>query len=112
PQIPRDVLAVINKADLFSSNSPPVSAHVTTPINQVDLLIDKTDGRTIVERRDQLTYTLTYTNAGPGIAHNVIMTDTLPPTAINVSTPTIPGVITPTIEPGRVIFQLGTLQAN
>jgi uncharacterized repeat protein (TIGR01451 family) len=111
-QIPTDVLAVINKADLTSSNAPPVSTHVTTPINQVDLLIHKTDGRTVVNPGDQLTYTLTYTNAGPGVAHNVVMTDTLPAGATNVSTPTRPGVITPTLDlpRGRIYFQLGTLQ--
>jgi len=109
-QIPPNVFAVINKADLTSSNAPPVSTQVTTPINQVDLLIHKTDGRVTVNPLEPITYTLTYTNAGPGIAHNVIMTDTLPPTAFDVSSPTQPGVITPTIQPGRVIFQLGTLQ--
>jgi uncharacterized repeat protein (TIGR01451 family) len=111
-QIPPNVFAVVNKAELSSSNAPPVSSTVTSPINQVDLLIHKTDGRTIVEGGNQLTYTLTYTNAGPGIAYNVIMTDTLPPTAQNVSTPTVPGVITPTLDlpNGRIYFQLGTLQ--
>ncbi len=74
--------------------------------------VSKDDGRSVVERGNQLTYTLIYTNAGPGFAHNVVMTDTLPPTAINVSTPTVAGVITPTIQPGRVIFQLGTLPPN
>jgi uncharacterized repeat protein (TIGR01451 family) len=111
-QIPRGVVAIVNKAQLTSSNTPPVSTTVTSPINQVDLLIHKTDGRTIVEGGDTLTYTLTYTNAGPGIAYNTIMTDTLPPTALNVSTPTVPGVITPTIDlPNKKIyFQLGTLR--
>jgi uncharacterized repeat protein (TIGR01451 family) len=109
-QIPPNVFAVINKADLTSSNAPPVSTQVTTPINQVDLLIHKTDGRVTVNPLEPITYTLTYTNAGPGIAHNVVMTDTLPPTAFDVSSPPKPGVITPTIQPGLVIFQLGTLQ--
>jgi uncharacterized repeat protein (TIGR01451 family) len=111
-QIPPNVFSVINRAELSSSNTPTVGAKVTSPINQVDLLIHKTDGRTIVEGGERLTYTLTYTNAGPGIAYNTIMTDTLPPTALNVSTPTVPGVITPTIDLAtrRVYFQLGTLQ--
>jgi uncharacterized repeat protein (TIGR01451 family) len=107
--IPRNVLAVINKAELQSRGSPPITATVVSPINQVDLSIHKTDGRTLVNAGDQLTYTLTYTNAGPGISYNTIMTDTLPLTALNVSTPTVPGVITPTIQPGLIVFQLGTL---
>lgn len=111
-QIPLEVRSVTNYARLTSSNTPPKTSQVTTPINQVDLLIHKTDGVEVVQPGDQLTYTITYTNAGPGIAHNVVMTDTLPPTAINVSSPTVPGVITPTIQPGRIIFQLGTLVAG
>jgi uncharacterized repeat protein (TIGR01451 family) len=113
-QIPSNVLAVINKADLTSSNTPPVTAQVRTPINQVDLLIHKTDGRTVVNQGDQLTYTITYTNAGPGIARSVVMTDTLPPGALNFSSPTVPGVITPTIDlaQGQIYFKLGTLLAN
>jgi uncharacterized repeat protein (TIGR01451 family) len=109
-QIPPEVRSFDNFVLLTSSNTPSKTAQVTTPINQVDLSIHKTDGRDVVQPLDQITYTITYTNAGPGIAYNVVMTDTLPPTAINVSSPTIPGVITPTIEPGRIIFQLGTLQ--
>jgi uncharacterized repeat protein (TIGR01451 family) len=114
-QIPPNVLAITNQASMTSSNTPPVRTEVTSPINQVDLLIHKTDGRTVVNPLyDLLTYTLTYTNAGPGIAHNVVMTDTLPPTAFDVSAPPIPGVVTPTLDlpNGRVIFQLGTLKAN
>ena len=111
-QIPPNVFSVINRAELSSSNTPTVRTNVTTPINQVDLSIHKTDGRTIVEGGEQLTYTLTYTNAGPGIAYNTIMTDTLPPTALNVVAPPTPGVITPTVDlvNRRVYFQLGTLQ--
>jgi uncharacterized repeat protein (TIGR01451 family) len=111
-QIPANVFSVVNRAELSSSNTPKVGAKVTTPINQVDLSIHKTDGRTIVEGGERLTYTLTYTNAGPGIAYNTIMTDTLPPTALNISTPTVPGVITPTVDLAnrRIYFQLGTLQ--
>jgi uncharacterized repeat protein (TIGR01451 family) len=111
-QIPPNVLAITNQASMTSSNTPPVRTEVTSPINQVDLLIHKTDGRTVVNPLDQVTYTLTYTNAGPGIARNVIMTDTLPITAFDVSSPTVPGVVTPTIDlPNRrVIFQLGTLR--
>ncbi len=111
-QIPPEIRSVTNYAVLKSDNTPDKTAQVTTPINQVDLLIHKTDGLDVVEAGDQITYTITYTNAGPGIAYNVAMTDTLPPTALNVSSPTKPGVITPTIEPGRIIFQIGKLNAT
>jgi uncharacterized repeat protein (TIGR01451 family) len=108
-EIPPDVFSVVNKAELSSNNAPTVSAQVTTPINQVDLLVHKTDGVATANPPNRLTYTLTYTNAGPGIAYNAVMTDTLPPGALNVITLPQPGVITPTIQPGRIIFQLGTL---
>lgn len=111
-QIPPEIRSVTNYARLTSDNTPDKFADVTTPINQVDLLIHKTDGLDLVEAGQQITYTITYTNAGPGIAYNVAMTDTLPPTALNVSSPTVPGVITPTIEPGRIIFQIGKLNAG
>jgi uncharacterized repeat protein (TIGR01451 family) len=111
-QIPPNVFSVVNKAELSSNNAPTVGSQVTTPINQVDLQVHKTDGVTVANPPQRLTYTLTYTNAGPGIAHNAVMTDTLPPTAYDVVTLPQPGVITPTIQPGRVIFQLGTLLPN
>ena len=112
--IPADVRTLTNLATLSGSNLPPLIAQVITPINQADVQIHKTNGVAQVQPGQRLTYTLTYTNAGPGIAHNVVMTDTLPPTAINVSTPTIPGVITPTIDLAHklIIFQLGTLPAG
>ncbi|HET9221410.1 MAG TPA: DUF11 domain-containing protein, partial [Roseiflexaceae bacterium] len=112
--IPPDVRSVTNSATLSGRNLAPLSAQAITPINQADVQIHKTDGADVVRPGQQLTYTLTYTNAGPGIAHNVVMTDTLPPTAINVSTPAVPGVITPTIDLARhqVILQLGTLPAG
>jgi uncharacterized repeat protein (TIGR01451 family) len=111
-QIPPNVTSVTNYSSLSSANTPPSSSEVTTPINQVDLQVHKTDGVTVANPPQRLTYTLTYTNAGPGIAHNAVMTDTLPPTAYDVVTLPQPGVITPTIQPGRVIFQLGTLLPN
>ncbi|HEX5688424.1 MAG TPA: DUF11 domain-containing protein, partial [Roseiflexaceae bacterium] len=112
-QIPPNVLAITNQASMTSNNTPPVRTSVTSPINQVDLLIHKTDGRTVVTPLyDLLTYTVTYTNAGPGIANNVIITDTLPPTAFDVSAPALPNGTVPTIDlPNRrVVFRLGTMQ--
>jgi uncharacterized repeat protein (TIGR01451 family) len=110
--IPRNVLQVINRAELTCRNCQVPPAIVIVHPNQVDLLACKTDGRTTVNPGDRLTYTITYTNAGPGIAYDAVMTDTLPPMALNVTTVPVPGVITPTIQPGRVIFQLGTLPAG
>lgn len=111
-QIPRNVLSVTNYAHMTSNNTPPKDAQVTTPINQVDLLIHKDDGKVQVKPGDQLTYTITYTNAGPGIAYNVVMTDTLPsPWALNPSVQVEPGV-TATILAGQIVFQIGTLAAG
>lgn len=109
---PLNISAITNHAWLHTNGSPPITTSITTPLNQVDLLVHKTDGLTYVNPPNQLTYTLTYTNAGPGIAYNTIMTDTLPPGAYNVTALNIPGVITSTVEPTQVIFQLGTLQPN
>jgi uncharacterized repeat protein (TIGR01451 family) len=110
-QIPPAIRSITNDALLTSNNTPPKRAQVLTPINQVDLQIHKDDGRLDVQPNDQLTYTITYTNAGPGIAYNSVMTDTLPPTALNVSVLTDPGVVA-TILPGQIVFQIGTLAAG
>ena len=110
--LPPEVRALTNRAVLTSPSIQPIVAEVTTQINQADLQIHKTDGQTSVQPGQRLTYTLTYTNAGPGLARNVVLTDTLPAGARDVATPTVPGVITPSIDlaQGVVVLQLGTLQ--
>lgn len=112
-QIPPAIRSLTNDALLTSSNTPPKRAQAITPINQVDLQIHKDDGQLLLQLPFQLTYTITYTNAGPGIAYNSVMTDTLPPTTLNgsVSVVTEPGVVA-TIQPGRIVFQIGTLVAG
>lgn len=48
-------------------------------VRDADLQIGMTlDGPREVMPRDVLTFTLSFTNAGPGIAHNVVLTDLLP----------------------------------
>lgn len=110
-QIPTAIRSLTNDALLTSSNTPPKRAQVITPINQVDLLIHKDDRRLDVQPSDVLSYTITYTNAGPGIAYNSVMTDTLSPWALNPSVQTDPGVVA-TILPGQIVFQIGTLVAG
>ena len=43
-----------------------------------DLAVTKTDGTTYVSAGDILTYTITYTNAGPGQARHIVLTETIP----------------------------------
>jgi len=109
--IPPGVRALTNHVGLTSPSIKPLQTGATSQINRADILIHKTDGRTTVQPGDRLTYTLAYTNAGPGIARSVVLTDTLPSTAFNVSTPVVRGVVTPTIDLARrlVVIQLGTL---
>ncbi len=55
------------------------SAYVFAPPVPTDLSITKTDSVDPVVAGSQLTYTVTVSNFGPGDAHDVVVTDTLPP---------------------------------
>ncbi len=73
-----------NKAVVSSSTSDPSLANnidtaVTTAAASADLSIQKTatdDGTPVVG--EQITYTLTVSNAGPSAATGIVVTDTLP----------------------------------
>ncbi len=59
---------------------------ITTIIPVADLSITKSDNPDPVLPGQNLTYTITVNNAGPSDAQNVVVTDTLPPEVIFVST--------------------------
>ena len=49
------------------------------PLPPPDVTLDKSDGLTSASPGDVITYTITFENAGPGLAQGVVITDTLPP---------------------------------
>lgn len=82
-------LEQIQEYTLFGD--PALRMHVLDADLQVGMTLD---GPREVVPRDVLTYTLSFTNVGPGIAHNVVLSDVLPPVLVS---PTVvytdPGVI-------------------
>ena len=61
-----------------SDYSGPGATINVTAVEQVDLSLTKTDSVDPVTAGNNLTYTLTATNAGPSVAHNVSITDAVP----------------------------------
>ena len=80
-----DGATLINTATLTYTDSannprPAVTASDTTTVPvQPNIVLSKTDGVTTAAPGQTLTYTLTFTNTGPGAAHNIVISDTLPP---------------------------------
>jgi uncharacterized repeat protein (TIGR01451 family) len=60
---------------------------------------------------DPLSYTLTFTNAGPATAHHVVVTDTLPPELINAAFVSSGAVITPRLGT-RFVWDVEDLTAG
>jgi uncharacterized repeat protein (TIGR01451 family) len=71
-----------------------------------DLQVTKRDSADPIVAGNRLTYTLVVTNAGPGVANNVIVSDSLPAGASYVSASPAPSSTNP------VTWSLGTLQIN
>jgi uncharacterized repeat protein (TIGR01451 family) len=63
-------------------------AYTIIGLDEVDLKIAKNASPVPAIVGSNLTYTITVTNAGPGAASNVVVTDTVPPGTIFVSTST------------------------
>ncbi len=82
-------LEQIQEYTLFGD--PALRMHVRDADLQVALTVE---GPREVVPQDVLTYTLSFTNAGPGVAHNVVLSDVLPSVLVS---PTVvyadPGVI-------------------
>ncbi|NJN96086.1 MAG: DUF11 domain-containing protein [Anaerolineales bacterium] len=73
---------IINTASVTSTElADPTSATVTDiVVAEADLSLSKSGSPNPVLVGDSLTYSLTITNAGPSVAANVVVTDTLPST--------------------------------
>jgi uncharacterized repeat protein (TIGR01451 family) len=82
-------LEQIQEYTLFGD--PALRMHVCDADLQVGMTLEAPQQ---LAPQDVLTYTLSYTNAGPGIAHNVVLSDVLPSVLVSPSVVyTDPGVI-------------------
>jgi len=74
--------------------TPDTATALTTVQAQADLSLSKTGSPNPVTLGQDITYTLTFANAGPSNANGVVVTDTLPAgfTVVSTST-TVPGTI-------------------
>lgn len=81
---------------------------VVPVVRPVDLSVTKTASATQVGPGDQVVYTLTAANAGPGVAENSVVTDTLPPgtTFVSVDDPDC------TVAGRTVTCDFGTIAAG
>ena len=82
---------ITNIASVSSDTDDPdgknnFTSEDTDVVADADLSITKTDSVDPVIAGNQLTYTITVDNAGPGVADNVVVTDTLPAGVSLVST--------------------------
>ena len=71
---------VVNTAKLLTTDADPGnnSSTISTPINSVDLGIQKFVSLSNVQEGQLVTYTMVITNSGPSTATNVIVNDPLP----------------------------------
>jgi uncharacterized repeat protein (TIGR01451 family) len=90
--VPADAVAgsITNSVTIGSDASDPNpsdnSADESTDIDtSADLSVTKVASATEVRPGDQITYTITYANAGPSTAVDVVVTDTLPGSVVFVS---------------------------
>jgi uncharacterized repeat protein (TIGR01451 family) len=73
---------VRNSVAVTSSNDgDPEAGPVDIVVNCPNIAIEKTADAEVVAAADQVGFTITVTNAGPGIARDVVVTDTLPTNA-------------------------------
>jgi uncharacterized repeat protein (TIGR01451 family) len=70
---------VVNAASATTANDGnPSTGNATITVNCPDISITKTPDASMVDAADQVGFTITVTNAGPGTAYNTILSDTLP----------------------------------
>ena len=97
----------------LSTTDPNLSnngATEETAVQEVaDISVSKTGGVTSVLPGDQLTYTISYGNAGPSTATSVLVTDVLPTGVTLVSVSPQPGATCPVQGPTTVACDLGAL---
>jgi len=88
------------------------SGGATAPPGPTDLSIAKTDLPDPVSTGGALTYSIQVTNAGPGTATNVIVTDNLPRGVTYLSAETVQGSCSISSNRRRVTCRLGTIALN
>lgn len=96
-------------ATVTSINNEPssLSATATITVNCPDLSIVKTADQSVIDAGETAAFTITVSNAGPGDAYDVLVTDTLP--AGMEWTSSTPGVV---IVDGILTYDVGTLAAG
>ena len=78
--------SVVNGENITLVAGDPLTCTFTDYATGADLSVVKTVDDSTPDNGQQITYTLTATNAGPGNAHNVVVHDALPGTLTFVST--------------------------
>lgn len=78
---------VVNTASLYSDQTDPVNASLTLNVQSSPVLsLVKTADKPVVNPGEQISYTLSFSNAGNANANNVVLEDTLPANTTFVST--------------------------
>ena len=87
--------------DAFCPGDPSCdsgAAYIFGAADPADVTIEKHVSTATAVPSQPITYTLTYTNNGPAIAYNTIITDIVPPTIINPAFSSSGPLITPTMS--------------
>ncbi len=114
PDVPQGTI-LFNQAEVSSATADPDNGNnrdsvATTVGTSADLSITKGDSPDPVLAGQQVTYTITASNAGPSTASSVLITDTLPAGTTFVSGVNGNGATVCTlVQPGTVVCALGTL---
>ncbi len=93
-------------ATTADANPADNRATVTTNVPGADVVMNKS-GPALVKPGDTITYTLQVSNLGPGRAHQVVVTDSLPPAAQFVD-----AVPAGSLSGTRLTWTMGNLQAG
>ncbi|MFO1062305.1 MAG: SdrD B-like domain-containing protein [Pirellulales bacterium] len=102
--------ATVTGNETDSDNTNNSASASTTVTRQINLGITKTDSADPIVPGQQLTYTITVTNAGPSTATNVSVTDVLPSGVTFVSA--TPSQGTANNASGTITGSLGTLNSG
>jgi len=107
-----DCATVENQAQVSASNNPTVkSSVVSVTIECPSLVVTKTADATPVNAGDPVGFTITVKNNGPGVAYNVVLTDTLPTNA-GLSWSISPAVTGCSITAGVLTCNFGDLTSG
>jgi uncharacterized repeat protein (TIGR01451 family) len=110
---------ITNSATAASTTTDPDNGNntataTTTVINQADLSVTKSDSPDPVVAGQNITYTINFTNSGPGGANNVTVTDAVPANTTFVSASVTTGTGWTVTNPpvggtGNVVFSKGSV---